>query len=822
MPRVTIQQTNFTAGEISPRLLGRTDIDRYGNACASILNAYPIRQGGAKRRPGTRFNSATKTSAKRSALIPYAFSRDVSYMLEFGDLYVRVYPKGGGALLVELVSPYTEAQVADIDWAQTEDVLFLFHPSVPIQRLRRFGDADWDLAAAPFTVAPFDEQGHALAANITLSLATVGTGRTATASAAVFLASDVGRQLISGKGVATVTGFTDTTHLTVDITIAFASVSLLSAAWYLDVSPQGFVKPSADNPIGTSVTLAGSITRNADITLSSNTGAGITVTASAAIFAGGDVGKTIYADAGQAKITVFTDATHVTADITPDFLTTFYPKGAYGITDNVWRAEDVGKYVRIDGGIAKVTTFTDATSVRATLITELDNHLAAPPFAWSLESAVWSAVNGYPRTGTLHEQRLVAGGTTKFPQTIWGSRVAEYLDFTKGANDDESYSYTIAADEVNPISHLTSLRHLVIHTYGGEFSARGGVEKPITPTSVRIVPETAHGSKAVRPVIIGNESIYVQRSGRKVRAMSYHYDADGYQSPDLAVLAEHITEGGIVGMAYQQEPESILWAWRGDGAFISCTLDREQQVTGWAHSYHDGAVESMATIPNGDRDEVWQIVRRVVNSASVRYLEILDDTFQPTAPAAADPNDFPPVASTPTYGYTVDCGQSTDSALGQTVFNVPHLIGKTVDILADGSVMPQQVVTGGGTVTLSRPAFRALIGLPFRTELELLTPELGTGEGTAQGNAMRTSEITLRLVDTIGGKLVGEDGHEQTIPFRRLGVGVLDQPPQPFTGLKRQTVLGWMRGSSVQRIVQDLPLPMHVLAVIRKFTVNSG
>jgi hypothetical protein len=93
---------------------------------------------------------------------------------------------------------------------------------------------------------------------------------------------------------------------------------------------------------------------------------------------------------------------------------------------------------------------------------------------------VWSAANGYPRTLTLHEQRLVAAGSAKFPQTIWGSRTGEYLDFTKGTDDDDGYSFTIAADEINPISYLASLRNLVVHTYGGEFSLQGGVEKPTT------------------------------------------------------------------------------------------------------------------------------------------------------------------------------------------------------------------------------------------------------------------------------------------------------------------------------------------------------
>lgn len=821
MPRVSLQQTNFTAGEISPRLVGRTDIDRYANAARSLVNAYPVIHGGAKRRGGTRYVAPAKLSGtKKARLVPFVFSRDFAYMLEFGDLYVRVWPAGGGALITELATGYSESMLADIDFAQGADTMFIAHPSVPIQRLRRFSTAIFDLSAAPFTTTPFDDQGHALAANLTLSAATVGAGRTATASAGVFLPSDVGRQLVSGSGLAVVTGYTSATGVTVDISIAFAGVALASGAWYLDVSPQGIVKPSAKDPVASSIDLTGSLSRAADITLSAKTGA-ITVTASAGVFAAGDVGNTMYADSGVAAITAFTSATQVSATTSSDFASTSYARGGYGITDSVWRAEDVGKFVRINGGLCKITSFTSASVVKATILTALTGTVASPPLAWSLESSVWSALNGYPRTLTLHEQRLVAAGSNRFSQTIWGSRTGEYLDFTKGTADDDGYSFTIAADEINPISYLASLRNLVVHTYGGEFSLQGGVEKPITPTNVRIRPESSHGSRGVRPVTVGKESVFVQRAGRKVRAMGYRYDFDGYAAPDLTVLAEHITEGGgVTAMAYQQEPDLLLWAVRGDGALLSCTFDRDQSVIGWANHYTEGAFESVATIPNGDREETWVIARRTVNGATVRYIEILDEVFQPMLPGAAY-SGYPPAPAIVTYGYTVDCGVSFDNAAGQTVFNVPHLIGKTVDIVADGAVQTQQTVDGSGNVTLPRASYRTLIGLHFRSEIGLLTPEVGTGTGTAQGNSMRTSEITLRFLNTIGAQVYDGEGNEQDVPFRRFGPAVLDKAPQPFTGNVRIETLGWERGRSDLTIVQDQPLPMHLLAAVRKFQVND-
>lgn len=818
--KVSYNQTNFTTGEISPRLYGRTDIPQYGNAAKALLNAYPVIHGGCKRRPGTRFAKATKFGSDGARLIPFVVSRDASYMLEVGTNYVRIHKAGGAYTGTELVSPYGVGTLADMDYVQGESTMFVSHPTVPIQRLRRFSDTNWDLSAAPFLVTPFSEQGHALAANVTLSLATVGAGRTATASAGVFLPSDVGRALVSGAGMATVTGYTSPTVLVVTITIAFAGVALTSGAWSLDSSPQAILKPSAKDPVASTVDLQSSLSRAADLTLSAKTGA-ITITASANVFAPADSGKILYADSGQVTLT-YVSATSCTGTTTSDFLNTFYALGGYGITDSAWRAVDVGKFVTLNGGLLKITSFVSATNVRATILTAMTSTVAAPALSWTLESPVWSAANGYPRTVTLHEQRLVAAGSTLYPQTIWGSRTGEYLDFTKGTGDSDSYSFTLASDEVNPISYVSSLRNLIVNTFGGEFSLQGGIEKPITPTNVRIRPESPHGCKGVRPVQVGKESVFVQRAGRKVRAMSYDYSKDGYLAPDLAVLAEHITSGTVLELAYQQEPDYLLWGVRGDGALLTCTLDRDQGVTAWAPHYTDeGAFQSVATIPNGDHDETWVIVRRIVNGVAVQYIEIFDDTFEPLTPLP--PVEFPPALAPVVYGYTVDCGISFDTPGGATVFNVPHLIGKTVDIVADGAVQPQQVVTGGGTVTLTRASERTLIGLHFDSSQTLLTPEVGSGAGTSQGNSMRCGEITVRFLDSLCAEVFDGDGDKiGDLSFRQFGASILDQPPVPFTGLKRIESLGWDRGRSEITITQKLPLPQHVLSVVRKVTINEG
>ena len=169
--RVTTLQTNFTAGEISPKLYGRVDVARYQNGAKMMRDTIPQVYGGAKRRDGSKFVREVKTSAKETRLIPFVYNENTAYMLEFGDLYMRVYKDG--AILgapYEVVTPFTEAMLFDLDYTQGEDTMFIFQDSLAPRRLRRFGDTSWTLDIAPFTAIPFQEPGTYPAATLTVQL----------------------------------------------------------------------------------------------------------------------------------------------------------------------------------------------------------------------------------------------------------------------------------------------------------------------------------------------------------------------------------------------------------------------------------------------------------------------------------------------------------------------------------------------------------------------------------------------------------------------------------------------------------------------------
>jgi len=722
MPRVTIIQTNFTAGELSPRLYGRIDIERYNNAVKRMRNMTPVIHGGAKDRGGWLYKAPTKHADKRAVLVPFVFNIDQSYMLEFGDQYMRVFMDGAQVesspgVPYEISSPFTEAMLANIDFEQAADTMFITHEEVPTQRLRRFGHALWDLSPTPFIVEPFDELGIKPAADLTLSAATVGTGRTFTASVAKFLAGDVGREITSGAGLAVITGFTSTTVVTCEIIIAFSGTSISSGEWTLTGTPHTSCTPSAKDPVGTAITLT--------------------------------------------------------------------------LAANGWRSDDVGKMVRINGGLCEITAITSALVVDAVIKVVLSATAAAPALSWTLESSIWNADDGYPSTVTLHQQRLILAGSPGHPQSVAGSKTAEYLDFTLGTADDAAFLFKVAETQ-DQLLHLVKLKELLALSQTGEFSLAGGIEKPITPTNVQIKSQAPYGANRVRPLRVGNEIFYVHRANKKLMATSYQLDSDGFNAADVSKISDHIAKLGIVGMTYEQEPESLMWLILADGSYASLTLDREEKVTAWAHHDTDGVVEAMATMPVPDGEETWAIIRREIDGNTVRYVEKRDIDVRLDSAIVGE-----------------------DAGGAATWTGLDHLEGKEVAVLADGVYMGLFTVEAG-EITLPRDALEVEIGLPFVAEIEMLPAEVPTGTGTAQGNAVRTGKAIVRLLESSGCKINGDQ-----IPFRKFGSDLLDRDAPHFTGDKELTLSGWDKSGGAITITQDLPLPLHVLAVIRKVTVND-
>lgn len=734
MPRGSHIQTNFTAGEISPRLLGRVDVSKYANGAKTMENAYPLVHGGSKRRGGTRFIAEAKNDDKLARLISFIFSRTQAFVIEAGDQYARFYTPDGqvlsGSTPYEISTPYLEANLAAVHYVQSADTMFLAHPSYALRRLVRYSNTLWKLAQMSLFVPPTAEIGDRPNATVTLGSAAPGA-TTATASAASYQNADVGRYIEAGAGRARITAFTSTTIVDVTVEDAFASAGPIAAgSWKITESPKATLTPSAAGPIGAAITLT---------------------------------------------------------------------LGANGWKETA-QVNHEGKFVEVNGGLVEITEITSDTVTDGIVRTALAGTTAAPSESWALRENVWNATDGYPRAVNLFEQRLVAGGSPAYPQTVWGTKTAEYDNFAIGAADDDGFEFTIAADQVNSIEHLAQIRELALLTLGGEFSMSGGIEAPLTPTNVRVRSQTAYGVAECRPVRVGNEIIFVQRGGRKIRALGFRAESESYGAPDISVLAEHVTDGGedggIFEMAYTQEPDQLVWMIRGDGVLVTMAIDRDQDAIGFARQVTDGFFESVAVIPDDDTDQLWAIVEREIDGDTKRYIEVFDPDLQ------------------------TDCAITGTSGGGPTTSwsGLDHLEGKEVQVVQDGFYGGTYTVESGA-IELDFPATNVEIGLPYTTTLVPVPPEVGSGVGTGQANAMSAHEIVVRFQSAIGWKVNG-----QVIPTRNFAAtGVLDSPLEPFSGDKRVENLGWEKGGTeLVTITQELPFAGTVLAVVYRMTVNDG
>jgi len=234
--------TNFTSGELSPRLNGRIDMEKYYNGASTINNFQVLMHGGLQKRSGTRYIAPIKTqtgSNSGARLIPFVFSKTQAYILEFGHNYIRFFKDEGqitsGGSVYEISTTYTAAQIDQIEYVQSADVLYLVHDDHAPRKLSRTGHTSWTISDVDFFDGPYEP---ANTSSTTLQPSGTSGNITITASSNVFVANDVGRSVRikngSDWGFAKITGYNSATNVnaTVNADMPFAATSA-NADWRL-------------------------------------------------------------------------------------------------------------------------------------------------------------------------------------------------------------------------------------------------------------------------------------------------------------------------------------------------------------------------------------------------------------------------------------------------------------------------------------------------------------------------------------------------------------------------------------------------------------
>jgi hypothetical protein len=370
---------------------------------------------------------------------------------------------------------------------------------------------------------------------------------------------------------------------------------------------------------------------------------------------------------------------------------------------------------------------------------------------------------GYPRAVAFFEDRLWWAGNAALPQTVWASATGDYENYDTNDPVTGALLFSINDQNMNAIDWLHARRGLVIGTRGGEFVAAGiNPDEPVSSENpLRPQRATAYGTQiGVSPVQIGTSVLFAQRTGRSIREFAYdEQNSSEFKAPDVSLLANHLfnSPNGVLQLAWQSEPHSLLWVVTGDNDLRACVFDRTQDVVGWSQHQLGGdlsgaapAVTSVAVIPHpdGDQDQLWLVVTRGVGT----YIEYMEKPFR------RDPTIADPVDDLAVNAWCVDAGLRYSGAPATLIQGIDHLEGETVQALADG-VYRGTFVVADGSITLTAPASEVVVGLAYGDDAVLETSriEAGGGDGPAQGKFKNVRSIVPRLYETGTGLYYGRD-----------------------------------------------------------------
>lgn len=830
MPRSKQVQSSFTAGELSPRAFGRTDLARYKNGLKTLQNWLPSRLGGIQRRSGFRFVKEVKDSSKATRLIPFEFNALQTYVLEFGA-------KDSASSTIGTADTSTNAFT--IDGADNRATF----PSS-----RTFTVSGSTGNDGTYTVLNVEYDGTDTLVYVDAIADNTADGTIVADIGYVRFYRDEG-QLESATDVATEI---DSPYDADDLdNIKFAQSNDVLFLAHPDYEPRKLTRTAgADNLDATwSISLQ---THDDGPYLPRNTTA---VTATPAATTGGTFGTPI--------VVTFSADTAINGGAGFTFL-------------------DIGRQIRIidaaggnAGGWATIVSIT--TNVVVGVIIGGDFASTTSRTTWSLGS--WWVNGGYPSVVSIFKERLFWASTFSEPATFFASVLNDFDTHSPtsltndGTNSFNGIVLQISDDQLNTIRWLvTDKRGLLVLTDGGVFNftnnAAGEPIGPISPTSStpgfgfdidRQNADTV--SPLVRPHRAGKLVLMLEKGDRRLLQEQFTFVDDRTIGSDLTILANHILVGGSVASAFQNRPEQRLWIARSDGVLCSMTFDTENEIVAWARHKVGGSlsgedqakVESIVAIREENEDQLWAVVQRSINGQQKRYVEFMEELFDfndesedafivdsgltlnDSKTITAIANSNPVMVTAVAHGFsdadtvrirevkgftkTVTDDDNVDSTVGlnnrsftiggvetdtftllnedgtpysayssagvvnqevTVISGLTHLEGETVVIWGDGARYPDTVVSGG-QITLNKAASKVQIGLSV-VSLVTTMPITATTEGVdSRGGVIQIGQVFLVVDRSLGGMIGREDGEYNELIYRQVADAMGEGLPL-FTG----------------------------------------
>lgn len=847
-------QPSFAAGELSPSLLSRVDLAKYHIGAALLRNFYVDYRGGASNRAGTLFVGRCRYGNRATRNIPFQFSILQTYMLEFGDLYMRVIK--AGAYVLEPSVAITGATIAN--------------PAVITAVAHGFANGDWVYISG--ILGPTRLNGQ--------------TFQVAGVTANTFSLQNLDGAAYSSVGMpAYVSGGTVARVFTLTTPYAAADLALLKFTQSDDTMT--LTHPSY---------AARDLTRTAHyiwtltvITFGSTIAAptGLVVVASDA-----NTPATGYSYITTAIDTISQDESLASSSVSTTNADSFYTKtmsvnvswaAVTGAQEyRVYRAPYADKQPTVPAlAVYGYIGRTNGLSMKDVNITA--DYSRTPP----THKDPFAGTN-YPGCVCYFQQRKTFASSSSLPETIWMSQVGSFknMDVSNPVKASDAITATLASYQVNAIKALVPMPSgLVVLTAGGAWLINGGsTGAPVTPSTFTANPQAYNGCSDVPPIVTNYDILYVQAKGSTVRDLAYNFYANVYTGNDMSVLSSHLFTGyQILEWAFAEEPHKLIWAVRDDGQLLSFTFLKEQDVYAWTHHDTFGQFKSVATIPESSKDAIYFIVKRYINGRWVQYQErlaerdVLGDVEnswfldcalalpQPTPAANVQPSALSgaaitltadaaiftsadigkvfrggggigvvtarPTASTLTVKITrpitfvlpndpsstpvqIPQGKWTLTTPVTTLSGLDHLEGMTLNVLGDGNVFSNKVVVNG-SITLEHSASAIVAGLPYTAQLKSLYVDVG--DPTIQGKLKKLSTLTVRVDQSRG--LKAGSSFSTLVEIKERTNEPMGQPIGLQSRDERVVIDPSWNPYGQICLQQDYPLPATILGIIPELTV---
>jgi hypothetical protein len=755
-------------------------------------------------------------------------------------------------LTYEIPSIYSAADVFDIHYVQSNDIITMVHPSYPPSELRRLGATDWTFTPILFGPAFLPPTGVAVVAKPgyqakistasgSPSLITTVTNHTLALGDPIYL-----------KGTSGQDGF----YLVASVPIDPATGALIPNELYLmDLS-------------GNSLTLSG-------------TYAGATIQFGSQIFniTNFYVVTTIGPDSIQESAISSEVSVLNNLNVTGSFNTISWNAATGAFRYYIYKKRN-GLYGYIGETPSNTLTFNDNNIAPDFSIT--------PP----IYDTIFGSADNYPGAVTYFQQRRSFAGTNNQPQNLWMSKSGTESDFSHSlpVKDTDRVAIGIAARQSSTILHMIPLNQLLLLTNSSEISVSPTNSDTITPTTISARPQSYVGASNVQPTITNNTMVYCANRGGHVREIGYQFDVGGYITGDVSLRAAHLFDNlAIVDQAYMKAPYQIIWFVSSSGNLLGFTYIPEEKIGAWHHHVTDGIFESVTCVSEGVEDRLYAVIRRTINGSIVRYIERmstrnfvdLEDSFFVDSGASYDgtnsaqfhlihatANTTPgPLEGTwnivspfPTFVYPspTDVGSvlvmtgsdgnqyrfqilsvsSTTTANSLPLSSIPNgviffsgkwawarptfsnlnwLEGKTVSILGDGAVSPSQVVTGG-IVNLQYPAVKVTIGLPYTSAMESL-PLVMQVDGFGQGRHKNVNTVWIRVYRSSA--IFAGPSEDNLVEYKQRTTEPYGSPPSMITDEVEIKIPASWNPSGQVFVEHSDPLPLTLVGLTIEAAVGG-